>query len=54
MLSAVTLVFFAIILSDSIPPFEAEGRLNNISEITPYLKENTTLHYYKVQLVNVV
>jgi hypothetical protein len=24
-------------------PFEAEARLNNISEFSPYLKENATL-----------
>jgi hypothetical protein len=35
-------------------PFEAEVRLNAISEFSPYLKENTTLHRYKDQLVNAV
>jgi hypothetical protein len=34
--------------------FEAEARLNNIQESSPYLKENTTLHHYKDQLVNTV
>jgi hypothetical protein len=37
-----------------INPFEAEARLNNIWELSPYLKENTTLHHYKDQLVNAV
>jgi hypothetical protein len=31
-----------------------EDRLNNIYEFSPYLKENTTLHHYKDQLVNAV
>jgi hypothetical protein len=31
-----------------------EARLNNIQELTPYLKENTELQHYKDQLVNVV
>jgi hypothetical protein len=35
-------------------PFEAEARLNNIWEFSPYLKENTTLRHYKDQLVNAV
>jgi hypothetical protein len=35
-------------------PFEAEARLNNIYEFSPYRKENTTLHHYKDQLVNAV
>jgi hypothetical protein len=34
--------------------FEAETRLNKISVFSPYLKENTTLHHYKDQLVNAV
>jgi hypothetical protein len=34
--------------------FKAEARLNNIYEFSPYLKENTTLHHYKDQLVNAV
>jgi hypothetical protein len=34
--------------------FKAEARLNNIYEFRPYLKENTTLHHYKDQLVNAV
>jgi hypothetical protein len=34
--------------------FEDEARLNVISESSPYLKENTTLHHYKDQLVNAV
>jgi hypothetical protein len=29
-------------------------RLNNISEFSPYLKENTILHHYKDRLVNAV
>jgi hypothetical protein len=33
---------------------EAEARLNNIKEFSPYRKENTTLHHYKDQLVNAV
>jgi hypothetical protein len=28
--------------------------LNNIEEFSPYLKENTTFHHYKDQLVNAV
>jgi hypothetical protein len=35
-------------------PFEAEARPNNIQESSPYLKENTTLHHYKDQLVNAI
>jgi hypothetical protein len=35
-------------------PFESEARLNNIYEFSLYLKENTTLHHYKDQLVNAV
>jgi hypothetical protein len=35
-------------------PFEAEACLNVIQEFSPYLKENTTLHHYKDQLVNAV
>jgi hypothetical protein len=35
-------------------PFKAEARLNIIEEFSPYLKENTTLHHYKDQLVNAV
>jgi hypothetical protein len=34
--------------------FEAEARLNNTYEFSPYRKENTTLHHYKDQLVNAV
>jgi hypothetical protein len=34
--------------------FEAEARLNNIEESSPYLKENTAVHHYKDQLVNAV
>jgi hypothetical protein len=34
--------------------FEAEARLNNIQEFSPYRKENTTLHRYRDQLVNAV
>jgi hypothetical protein len=34
--------------------FEDEARLNVIEEFSPYLKENTTLHHYKDQLVNAV
>jgi hypothetical protein len=33
---------------------EGEARLNSILEFSPYLKENTTLNYYKDQLVNAV
>jgi hypothetical protein len=33
---------------------DAEHRLYNIYMFSPYLKENTTLHHYKDQLVNVV
>jgi hypothetical protein len=29
-----------------------EARLNNTSEFSPYLKENTTLHHHKDKLVN--
>jgi hypothetical protein len=32
--------------------FEAEARLNNIYESSPYRKENTTFHRYEDQLVN--
>jgi hypothetical protein len=35
-------------------PFEDEACLNVIYEFSPYLKENTTLHHYKDQLVNAV
>jgi hypothetical protein len=35
-------------------PFAAEARPNYIYESNPYLKENTTLHQYKDQLVNAV
>jgi hypothetical protein len=34
--------------------FEAEARLKNTLEFSPYLKENTTLHHCKDQLVNAV
>jgi hypothetical protein len=34
-----------------LPPYT---RLCNIYEFCPYLKENTTLHHYKDQLVNAV
>jgi hypothetical protein len=34
--------------------FEAEARLDDIYEFSPYLKENATLHRYKDQLVNAV
>jgi hypothetical protein len=34
--------------------FEAEADLNNIQKLSPYRKENTTLHHYKDQLVNAV
>jgi hypothetical protein len=47
----VFLSFFAGILP---LPFEAEARLNNIEEFSPYCKENTTLHHFKDQLINVV
>jgi hypothetical protein len=33
---------------------EAETRLNNIQEFSPYRKENTTLHRYRDQPVNAV
>jgi hypothetical protein len=33
---------------------QTETRLSNISEFRWYLKENTTLHHYKDQLVNTV
>jgi hypothetical protein len=36
------------------PFWDFEERLSNISESSPYLKENTTLHHYKDQLVNAV
>jgi hypothetical protein len=32
----------------------AKVQLNVILEFSPYLKENTTLHHYKDQLVNAV
>jgi hypothetical protein len=35
-------------------PFEVEPHPNNIQELNPYLKENTTVHHYKAQLVNSV
>jgi hypothetical protein len=35
-------------------PFEAEARLSNIKELSPYRKENTTLHRRKLQPVNSV
>jgi hypothetical protein len=35
-------------------PFKVETRLNSIQEFSPYLKENTTFHHYKDQLVNAV
>jgi hypothetical protein len=35
-------------------PFEAEARLNDIYEFSPYLKENTTFHHNKDHLVNAV
>jgi hypothetical protein len=34
--------------------FAAEARLNKYLRIQAYLKENTTLHNYKDQLVNAV
>jgi hypothetical protein len=34
--------------------FEAETRLDNTSELSPYLKKNTILRHYKDQLVNAV
>jgi hypothetical protein len=44
-----------LMLMDSLHyPSEAEARLNNMKEFSPYLKENITLHYYKNQLVNAV
>jgi hypothetical protein len=33
----------------SIEAFEAEARINNIYEFSPYSKESTTLHPYKNQ-----
>jgi hypothetical protein len=33
---------------------DAEDLLNTILEFKTYLKENTTLHHYKYQLVNAV
>jgi hypothetical protein len=33
-------------------PFEAEAHLKTTSKFSPYLKENTTLHHNKDQLVN--
>jgi hypothetical protein len=33
---------------------EPETPGHNIYEFSPYLKENTTLHHYKDQLVNAV
>jgi hypothetical protein len=36
------------------PYLRAETHLNNIQEFTMYLKENTTLHHYKDQMVNTV
>jgi hypothetical protein len=41
-----------IIFSDLVSPFEAEGRVINIQEFSPYLNENTTRHHYKQQFVN--
>jgi hypothetical protein len=38
----------------SFNPFEPEARVNSIHELSPYLKENTTLHHYKDQLVKAV
>jgi hypothetical protein len=35
----------------SVITFEAEARLNNISESNPYLKENATLQYYVIKLL---
>jgi hypothetical protein len=50
---AASYVTDTVVLS-SVKSFEAEARLNNIYEFSPYLKENTTLHHYKDQLVNAV
>jgi hypothetical protein len=34
--------------------FEAKAHLNNISEFSPFFKKDTTRHYYKYHLFNVV
>jgi hypothetical protein len=34
--------------------FETEARQNITHKFSPYLKESTTLHHYKDQLVNAV
>jgi hypothetical protein len=38
----------------NVNPFEADARLGSTYGFSPYLKENTTLHLYKDQLVNAV
>jgi hypothetical protein len=38
----------------AIKVFENEAHVNNIYEFSPYLKGNTTLHYYTDQITNVV
>jgi hypothetical protein len=35
-------------------PFEADARLNIISEFNPDLKENTTLRHHKDKVINAV
>jgi hypothetical protein len=58
-----TLVFIVVVLVLAVVMFskrrnhfrfEAEARPNNSYDFSPYLKENTTLHHYKDQLVNAV
>jgi hypothetical protein len=40
--------------SQATPTRPSAARLYNTKEISPYLKENTTLHHYKDQLLNAV
>jgi hypothetical protein len=38
----------------TVNPLKHAVHISNICMFSPYLKENTTLHHYKDQLVNVV
>jgi hypothetical protein len=40
--------------SDTLNPLKPEALLNNIYKFSSYLRENTTLHQNKDQLVNAV
>jgi hypothetical protein len=53
-LKILIIIFILIVERLHISRKKSEAHLNNISEFSPYRKENTTLHHYKDQLVNAV